>query len=438
MKFLIVVFYVSTALLLLNNCDSTDPKLEPELVLKLEDVSCTEAWLQLKTTNLQLPNNVTLFINDLQERTFNLTSADTLLYIDSLLPNQNYSFQIMSFYNPEDGIKSNKVNASTMDTTNHNFTWQTFTFGETGAGGSTLYDVVIINENDIWAVGEIYMNDSLGSPDPLPYNAVHWDGVEWEVKKITVNFRGFLITPTLEGAFAFSDTDIWFIGSLPIHGDGENWIIYDIRNIGNPNLDLLRIWGDNPSNFYLVGRLGSIAHYNNQNWKNLTFSTNLNLYSILGSYIVESNQNEVIAVGSAVGTSSGSLILKIDKETVTEISSQEINGNLVSVWFESGRAYYLISAATLYFKHNLTDTNWKKFNGITAFSKTSIYGEAINDVFLTASYGDIVHYNGVSWFSYYDQTKLNVGVYSAIKLKNNLAIAVGYLSNKAVVAVGRR
>jgi hypothetical protein len=187
-----------------------------------------------------------------------------------------------------------------------------------------------------------------------------------------------------------------------------------------------------------VGRQGSIAHYNNQNWKNLTFSTNLNLYSIWGSYNVESNQNELIAVGSAVGTPSGSLILKIDKETVTEISSQEINGNLVSVWFESDRAYYLISAATLYFKHNLTDTNWKKFNGITAFSKTSIYGEAINDVFLTASYGDIVHFNGVSWLSYYDQTKLNVGVYGAIKLKNNLAIAVGYLGNKAVVAVGRR
>jgi len=31
-----------------------------------------------------------------------------------------------------------------------------------------------------------------------------------------------------------------------------------------------------------------------------------------------------------------------------------------------------------------------------------------------------------------------VGVYSAIKSKNNLAVAVGYLGNKAVVAVGHR
>ena len=100
MKLLIVLFFVSTTLLLLNNCDSTDPKLEPELLLKFEDVSCTEAWVQLNTANFQLPNNVTLFINDLQERTFNLISADTLLYIDSLLPNQNYSFQISNVEHP--------------------------------------------------------------------------------------------------------------------------------------------------------------------------------------------------------------------------------------------------------------------------------------------------------------------------------------------------
>jgi len=47
-----------------------------------------------------------------------------------------------------------------MDTTSHNFTWQTWTFGEHSS--SRLYDVAIINENNIWAVGEIYMKDSLG------------------------------------------------------------------------------------------------------------------------------------------------------------------------------------------------------------------------------------------------------------------------------------
>jgi hypothetical protein len=107
------LFFISLFIISIS-CDATEPPANISLTLKLEDVSCTEAWLQLNTTNLQLPNNVTVFINDLQERTFNLTTADTLLYIDSLLPNQNYSFQIISFYNPEDGIKSNKVPVTTL------------------------------------------------------------------------------------------------------------------------------------------------------------------------------------------------------------------------------------------------------------------------------------------------------------------------------------
>ena len=78
-------------------------------------------------------------------------------------------------------IQSEAVTVTTMDTTSHNFTWQTFTFGGQG-GSSTLFDVAIINENDIWAVGEMYVYDSTGAP--VLYNAVHWDGSKWELKRI--------------------------------------------------------------------------------------------------------------------------------------------------------------------------------------------------------------------------------------------------------------
>jgi hypothetical protein len=47
-----------------------------------------------------------------------------------------------------------------IDTTSHNFNFQTWRFGEYSS--STLYDVAIIDENNIWAVGEIYLNDSTG------------------------------------------------------------------------------------------------------------------------------------------------------------------------------------------------------------------------------------------------------------------------------------
>ncbi len=95
-----------------------------------------------------------------------MDSPDTLFYFDSLLPNTNYTFDAVTY---DDGkeIKSNPVTFTTLDTTSHNFTWQTFTFGE--HQHSVLYDVAIIDENNIWAVGAIYMNDSLGEPDTQPY-----------------------------------------------------------------------------------------------------------------------------------------------------------------------------------------------------------------------------------------------------------------------------
>jgi len=65
-------------------------------------------------------------------------------------------------------------NNNNQDTTSHNFTFQTFTFGEHSS--SVLYDVAIVNDSSIWAVGEIYLNDSLGQPDPIAYNSTHWDG----------------------------------------------------------------------------------------------------------------------------------------------------------------------------------------------------------------------------------------------------------------------
>ena len=192
-----------------------------------------------------------------------------------------------------------------MDTTSHNFTWQTFTFGGQ-AGSCTLYDVAIIDENDIWAVGEIYLLDSLGQPDPLPYNAVHWDGNEWELKRIQTILRGNLVTVPLTGIFAFSSNDIWMVGSLPIHGDGQNWIMYDVRSTVDPSLSLSKAWGSSTNDMYFVGNSGSIAHYQNGQWSRIESpigagGTELNIQDIYGAYNNQTGNYEILAVASDYG-----------------------------------------------------------------------------------------------------------------------------------------
>ena len=51
---------------------------------------------------------------------------------------------------------SNTVSARTLPVTSHNYTWQEYTIGEFG---SALYDVWGTDENNVWAVGSIYINN---------------------------------------------------------------------------------------------------------------------------------------------------------------------------------------------------------------------------------------------------------------------------------------
>jgi len=226
-KTMLPLLIVYTMLIISSCKQATEPRLEPELALTLEDVSCTEVWMQLKTTNLQLPTTINVLKNNTVTQTFSLSTHDTLLYIDSLLANQTYKFKIVLTNNLQptsypQPTTSNEVTVTTMDTTSHEFSWQSWEFGG-DCGSSSLSDVAIIDENNIWAVGEIYMRDSLGNCDPNAYNAVHWDGTKWELKRIyTYSACSSIHYAPLKSIYAFSENNIvvtsgggmwWFDGN---------------------------------------------------------------------------------------------------------------------------------------------------------------------------------------------------------------------------------
>lgn len=88
MKRAIVGFLLIGFSLFLKSCNTTEPPpngQKPTLELTLEDVSCIEAWIQLKTTNLQLPTTITLkqynLSGDSLSQNFLLNTQDSLLYI---------------------------------------------------------------------------------------------------------------------------------------------------------------------------------------------------------------------------------------------------------------------------------------------------------------------------------------------------------------------
>ena len=104
------------------------------------------------------------------------------------------------------------------DTTSHAFVFYKDTLG---TFSSSLNDVFMINENDVWTVGEIHTKDT-DKYDSLhnwiqPYNAAHWDGVKWNLLRIEVclNYGSGQIVRTnsdiIQTVFAPVPDDVWFV-----------------------------------------------------------------------------------------------------------------------------------------------------------------------------------------------------------------------------------
>jgi hypothetical protein len=407
---------------------------QPQASLTLEDASCTEAWIKLSTENLSLPADAELYKDSSLAGTINLITEDTVLYVDSLLPNQTYNFHtIIHPYNHTSQLTSSQLPVTTMDTTSHNFTWQTWTFGGQ-IGSSALYDVTIINENDIWAVGEIYIVDTTSLGYTL-YNAVHWNGNQWELKRILYNESIW----TISTIFSFNRDDIWF--SAFVHYNGKDFVDLPIPGVLT-GWGINRIWGTSDNNLYVVGNNGNIAHFDGQSWTKIESGTDLDINDIYGAYNDNTNEWEILAVASDYPESINKEILQLKNNNCIEISANPISWPLFSVWFIPGRMYY-VAGSGIYQKHLLENNEWRNdVLDITTYTTTSINGNGINDVVAVGAFGDLVHFNGINWKNDYVEPLLSNGSYTRVAMKGDLLVAVGgnhiSINSEAVILMGRR
>ncbi len=421
------------------SCNTTEPPGDSiELMLKLEDVSCTETWLTLSTTNLHLPAEVNIKRTDADGNSVSqisiLNTQDTLLYIDSLLPNTTYTFYAQT--SSRIPVTSNKIQAATMDTTSHNFTFETYTFGG-GGEASFINDVTIIDENNIWACGEIYLPDSLGNPDTDIYNAIHWDGEKWEPKRIKVYVNKNLVTLPLFGAFAFSAEDIWFSAGVPIHGDGRNWTqyhLFDMDILTQDDGSVYKIWGKNSADLYFVGNRGTIAHHTGQSpeigWQKIESGTRTIINDAWG-ITNENNEATVYCPVSSFFTPGDKKILRIKNNKVDSVS-WSINRRPHSVWTNSDFILYVCGEGIFENKNN----NWKEIN-ITSVASNKIRGNDLNDIFVIGDFGFAAHYNGISWKTYDNLFNFNSG-FRSISVKENIVAIVGRNNGYGIVTIGRR
>jgi hypothetical protein len=320
------------------------------------------------------------------------------------------------------------------DTTSHEFTFQTFTFG--GGGGSILNDVAIINDTLVYAVGAIYLTDSTGQYDP-PYNLAIWNGTGWNVKRVTVNFRGNLITPPLYGIYAFSKSQIWLAGDLAIYGTDNEWTPYDVRLLtGYDTLLAEKCWGLNPSEMYFVGLHGTLVHYDGNSWTKLQSGTTLPINDIWGSQNSQTGQLEILAVAA---DDMSKKLLRIQGTTVSTLPDSGLSASLYGVWFVPEEKYYVVGAGIGY-KNSLDNSSWSVYPSgvVTSYMSGGVRGTGMNDVFVAGSFFEIVHYNGSSWHNYKDVISFTDGAVGRIAVKGNLMVTVGLSGQNAVAIIGKR
>ncbi len=410
---------------LFNSCNSVEPPSGQTIDLKLEDVSCTEVWITL-SSNLKLPAAIELKQNSQVIKTINLDKTDSLLYVDSLLPNSSYSFLAT---NSANRVTSNQLQVATLDTTSHNYSWQTYTFGGQ-VGSCNLNDVAIIDKNNIWVVGEIYLPDSLGQP--VTYNAVYWDGSEWGLKRIKTNACGGVDYPPIKAIFTFSEDDILFAhidGSIT-HYNGIEFT-NDCSLITQLNGSANKIWGISKNDYYVVSGNGFIGHYNGQSWQRIQSGTSLNINDIWGSVDNQGNKY-ILCAAYDFGTGGEKKLLSINGFLVNEISWVD-NRELYTVWFNTKNKIYAGGEGLFVNVGN----GWELQDNLQNYFTFRIRGEGSNNVFGTGGFGFTVHYNGLDW-KVMDEAGLSGGNYESLDVKGNTVALVGFEGNAAVVSIGTR
>jgi hypothetical protein len=445
-----LLFLIATISLLITSLSCHRTPIEPEKIkanLIFEDALCTEAYLRLKLAYIDFPANVDLYVDKNKVNSFRTFSEDTVIMVENLLPKKSYTSYVRIYPAGGGEIVSNEVSFTTMDTTSHNFTWQIDTLGD--GGGSVLYDVAIINDTLVYAVGEIYKRDSLGNWDPLPYNLVKWNGQRWQLLRIQFyTFCGQAGTGSYpaKSIFAFGPDDIWIgmNGSQVVRWNGQAQSLPECTPVS-----INKLWGENPNSIWAVGNNGQIAHYDGVRWRRIESGINVNLLDVYGT-----PDGAVVWACGYYDDQLGTYLLRFlgsgwemaydGTQSEFIIRSDLLSGAFTSVYTDGNKRIYVASPAGVYMAPWNTRGEAKRLS----FTPTwfpgfprRIRGEEARDWFIVGAFNFIAHYNGSTW-RHYSELMHDDGRLLSVSQRGNFVVAVGYsyhpIHRRAIVFRGRR
>ena len=188
--------------------------------------------------------------------------------------------------------------------------WSVVSSPSPGTGTNELFGVVAISSNDAWAVG--HFGNSNSAADSML--AEHWDGSHWSVVP-TPNPGTF--ANRLNSVTALSTNDVWAVGNFFLNGsqgpdqtavehwNGSQWSIVTSANVASADDNLISVTAISTNDIWAVGLFSIIGspgnsqtlteHWNGSQWKivaspNTIFSDGLNAIAAIAT-------NDVWAVG---------------------------------------------------------------------------------------------------------------------------------------------
>ena len=157
---------------------------------------------------------------------------------------------------------------------------------------------------------------------------------------------------------------------------------------------LYSIWGSAADDTFIVGKSGTILHYDGIDWTPVSSGTTQDLYGIWGA-----DSSHVYAVGSA-----GTVIHFDGSDWKTADSG--ISDGLNCIWgtgpadiFAAGQNGVLI---------HYDGSRWNSLNSTTTADLYGIWGTKINNIFAVGESGTILHFDGTDWSTMESGTVYNL------------------------------
>jgi len=422
--------------LILYSCpDNLEP--DYDIYLSIEDLFCTSVTLRVTLPDSGRINYFILDRNDSTIATFTCFDDDTLIADEGLTPDSDYSYTVRFLKDGQTRAESDPVTVHTLPTTSHDFVWEIDMLGNYG---SYLRDAWIVDENHIWVVGALTIDDSTSQySGQQNYNVAVWNGSIWEYKLIGAP------GVTCDGIFYFSTNDIWIATGIIYHWNGNEWVRYHLWDMGildNDEGGVEHIWAFSPDDIYFVGGKGSIVHYDGSTFKKLESGMDIHLKNIRGS----ENGDYIFIVGWE--DSGESVALQLHEGTVTTLYEAENfgpnnnYGKVQAVSVINDIAYFSTRAGLWRYKYLTGESNLIISNP-DVFRYMSIETSGANDVnniMFMGLWFTTFHYNGDTWYE--DRTVLDTygewNIYAhGGDFKDDLVVLVGYCYGGRNAIIGR-